>query len=338
MKSLVHTAKRRLYRWIALALLLIPLDLCATEKLIGLHSAIAVSQSLPWIGRESGIFKKNNLDFELVYIQSAGAATAAMIGGDAEVGILGVVGVARAYIQGAHDFAIIGTIKNILTHSIVAGPEIKRPQDLKGKIIGVTRIGSNSHYFALQALPRFGLDPNRDVTFRQTGGDIAGLAALSNGTVHGMAILTYGQSAIAQGFHYVIYGPDLRIPYAAASLTTRRSVLMRRPQVIGAYMRSLAEAAKIFHTDREYTLKVLAKYLRIGDRKILESSYNAEAPALEARLDIRSEAIQAVLDEISQSDSRAHSVKPQQLIDRRYLDEMEKSGFMENLWTARSKG
>ena len=338
MKDSAHRGTRRqIYTCIALALLVNAFDVSAAERLIGLHSAIAVSQSLPWIARESGIFKKNNLDFELVYIQSAGAATAAMIGGDAEVGILGVIGIARAYIQGAQDFAIIGTIKNILTHSIVAGPEIKRPQDLKGKIIGVTRIGSNSHYFALQALPRFGLDPARDVTFRQTGGDIAGLAALSNGTVHAMAILTYGQSAIAQGFHYVIYGPDLRIPYAAASLTTRRSVLARRPQVIGAYMRSLAEAAKVFHTDREYTFKILSKYLRIGDRKILESSYNAEAPALEARLGIHSEAIQAVLDEIAQSDPRATNVKPQQLIDRRYLEEMDRSGFMENLWGQKNR-
>lgn len=337
MKDSAHRGtSRQIYPCIALALLIFTFDVSAAEKLIGLHSAIAVSQSLPWIARESGIFKKNNLDFELVYIQSAGAATAAMIGGDAEVGILGVVGIARAYIQGAQDFAIIGTIKNILTHSIVAGPEIKRPQDLKGKIIGVTRIGSNSHYFALQALPRFGLDL-KDVTFRQTGGDIAGLAALSNGTVHAMAILTYGQSAIAQGFHYVIYGPDLRIPYAAASLTTRRSVLTRRPQVVGAYMRSLAEAAKVFHTDKEYTFKILSKYLRIGDRKILEDSYNAEAPALEARLGIRSEAIQAVLDEIAQSDPRASNVKPQQLIDRRYLEDMDRSGFMENLWAQKNR-
>ena len=270
----------------------------SADKLVGLHSAMAVSQALPAIAREAGIFKKNGLDFELVFIQSAGAATAAMLGGDAEIGILGAVGVTRAFLQGAQDLVLVGTIKNILTHSIVARPEIKKPQDLRGKRIGVTRFSSNSHYFAQQALPRYGLDPNRDVIFRQTGGDVAGLAALTNGQVDAMAILTYGPSAIAQGFHYVIFGPDMRIPYAAASFTTRRSVIARRPQVIGAYMRSLAEASKIFHTDREFTLKVLAKFLRIAERRSLETAYESEIPAIEPRLDLRAEAIQAVLDEV----------------------------------------
>jgi NitT/TauT family transport system substrate-binding protein len=304
----------------------------SADRLVGIHSAIAVTQSLPAIAREAGLFKKNNLDFELVFIQSSGAATAAMLGGDAEVGILGAVGVLRAYLQGAQDFVFIGTIKNILTHSIVARPDIKRPQDLKGKRIGVTRLSSNSHYFVLQALPRFGLDPNRDVIIRQTGGDVAGLAALANGGVDAMAILTYGPSAVAQGFPYLINGPELKIPYAAASLTTRRSAMARRPQVIGGYMRALAEAAKIFHTDKEFTLKVLGKFLRINDRKILESTYESEIPAVEPRLDIRVDSLQAVLEEITPSDSRAKNVRTQQLIDRKYLDEMEKSGFYEAVW------
>lgn len=313
-------------------------DARSADRLVGIHSAIAVTQSLPAIAREAGLFRKNNLDFELVFIQSSGAATAAMLGGDAEVGILGAVGVLRAYLQGAQDFVFIGTIKNILTHSIVARPEIKRPQDLKGKRIGVTRLSSNSHYFVLEALPRFGLDPNRDVIIRQTGGDVAGLAALVNGGVDAMAILTFGPSAVAQGFPYVINGPELKIPYAAASLTTRRSAMARRPQVVGAYMRALAEAAKIFHTDREFTLRVLGKFLRINDRKILESTYESEISAVEPRLDIRVDSLQAVLEEIAPSDARARNVKPQQLIDRKYLDEMEKGGFYDSLWGSKAKG
>jgi len=313
-------------------------DVHGADRLVGIHSAIAVTQSLPAIAREAGLFKKNNLDFQLVFIQSSGAATAAMLGGDAEVGILGAVGVLRAYLQGAQDFVFIGTIKNILTHSIVARPEIKRPQDLKGKRIGVTRLSSNSHYFVMHALPRFGLDPNRDVIVRQTGGDVAGLAALANGGVDAMAILTYGPSAVAQGFPYLINGPELKIPYAAASLTTRRSAIARRPHVISAYMRALAEAAKIFHTDKEFTLKVLGKFLRINDRKILESTYESEISAVEPRLDIRADSLQAVLDEIAPNDARAKNVKPQQLIDRKYLDEMDKGGFYDNLWGSKGKG
>ena len=307
----------------------------AAEKLVGIHSAIAISQSLPWIAREAGIFRKHNLDFDLVLMRSAATAVAAMVAGEAEVGLVGGIGIVSAYVQGAQDFVIVGAVKNILTHSIVAKPDIKRPADLKGKQIGVNRIGSNNHYFAIKALQRFGLDPAKDVIFRQTGGDAADLLALLNGSVDASAMLTYGQNAVAQGFHYLVYGPDLRIPYAAAVFVTRRSTIARKPQAIGYFMRAMAEASRIFHQEKEFTFKVLTKYLRVDDRKILEISYNNEIKAMEPRLDVRPEALQAILDEIALTDPRAKKVQPQQLIDRRYLDEMERSGFFDSLWGAK---
>ncbi|HEX6436797.1 MAG TPA: hypothetical protein VF182_06685, partial [Candidatus Binatia bacterium] len=91
----------------------------------------------------------------------------------------------------------------------------------------------------------------------------------------------------------------------------------------------------IFHTDKEYTFRTLSKYLRIADRKIVESSYEAEMPALEQRLDIREAAIQPVLEDVAQSDPRARNIKPQQLIDRRYLDEMAKNGFLDKIWAGK---
>src|ERR1044071_8900320 len=105
----------------------------AADKLIGIHSARVLSQSLPWIASEAGLFKKYNLDFDLVFIASSPSVTAAMLGGDAEVCLGGGEGPIRAYVQGANDFVFIGGFKNVLTHSILGRAEIKRPADLKGK-------------------------------------------------------------------------------------------------------------------------------------------------------------------------------------------------------------
>src|ERR1051325_12242052 len=102
----------------------------------------------------------------------------------------GGVGTVRAFAQGAQDLVFIGGFKNALTHSIVAKPEITRPEDLKGKKIGVTRIGSNSHYFAVQALRRFGLDASRDITIIQAGGEPEIVAALISGGIDAGSITT----------------------------------------------------------------------------------------------------------------------------------------------------
>ncbi len=310
-----------------------PSGIPAADKLVGIHSARVMSQSMPWIAQEAGLFQKYNLDFQLVYIASSGMVTAAMLGGDAEMSLTGGVGNVRAYVQGATDLVFVAGVKNVMTQSIVAGGNLKKPEDLKGKRIAVSRIGSNTHYFTIQALRRFGMEPGRDFSFIQSGGDPESLAALLSKNIE-VATMTAPSDAkaIAQGYHYVVYGPDLRIPYAATVFVTKRSVMAKRPQAMGQFMRAMAESAKILHTDKEFVYKVLGKYLRLTDRAILDAAYNAESKALEPRLALKNEALQAILEEVTQVDSRAKKVKPQDLMDMRYVEEMEKSGFMDSLW------
>ena len=263
--------------FVLFALLISPAGIEAAERLVGIHSARVLSQSMPWIAEEAGLFKKYNLDFQLVFIASSPAVTAAMLGGDAEIALTGGEGNIRAYVQGATDFVFIGAVKNVLTHSIVAKPEIKRPEDLKGKKIGINRVGSNPHYFAVQALRQKGLDPTKDVQFIQSGGSPETLAALVSGALDAASLNPPSDTlAISQGFHYLIYGPDQRIPYAATTFVTLRPVLAKRTQVVGQFMRAMGEAAKILHADKEFTYRVLGKYLRVTDKKILDASYNVE--------------------------------------------------------------
>jgi ABC-type nitrate/sulfonate/bicarbonate transport system substrate-binding protein len=305
----------------------------APDKLVGIHSARVMSQSLPWMAQEAGLFKKHNIDFNLVFISSSSIVTAALLGGDAEMTLTGGIGNVIAYVRGSTDVVFVGGVKNVMTQSLVAGGALKKPEDLKGKRIAVSRIGGNTHYFTIQALRRHGLEPNRDFSFMQSGGDPESLAALMTGNVEAAALTPPSDAkALGSKFHYVLYGPDLKIPYAATAFVTKRSVIAKRPQVIGNFMRAMAETAKVMQTDREFVYKVLGKYLRVTEKSILDAAYNAEIKALEPRLAIKTEAIQATLEEIAPNDPRAKKVSPEELIDRRYLDEMEKSGFFDQLW------
>ena len=127
----------------------------------------------------------------------------------------------------------------------------------------------------------------------------------------------------------MINGPEMRIPYGATQVVTLRSMINKRGPVIGRFMRSMAEASKIIHTDRKFVYKVLGKYLRITDTKVLDAAYQSEIPALERRLEIADSALQASLDEIAPQDPRAKAIKPADMIDRRYLVELEKSGVFD---------
>jgi NitT/TauT family transport system substrate-binding protein len=319
-----------------LVLALLPYTGLAAEKLVGIHSARTMSQSMPWIAEEVGLFRKYDLNFQLVYISSGAMVTTAMLSGDGDVAITGGESIIRVLTQGVTEFVFIASAKNSLTHSIVGKPEIKRPEDLKGKKLGITRLGGNSQYFVIQALRQHGMQAI-DVNFIQTGGQVENLAALLSGAVDAVAMTgpAGGSQAIAHGFRYVIYGPDLRIPYAAATLVTRRSSLRTRGHVLDKFVRVMAEAVKIMFTDKELTYKVLGKQLRISDRKILDAAYEEEIKVMEPRLELKPEPFQAILDETAKIDARAKKIRPQDFIDRRYVDGLEKSGFFDKLWAGK---
>ena len=331
--SLVQTCPRGV--WL-LFFVLAPCGGFAADKLVGIHSARTMSQSMPWIAEEAGLFKKYGLDFQLVYISSASMVTAAMLSGSGDVAISGGEAIVRASTQGVKELVFIAAAKNSLTHSILARPEIKRPEDLKGKTLGLTRIGSNSHYFVVQALRRYGLEA-ADVNFIQTGGQVENLTALLTGKVDAATMTgpSGGARAIAEGFRYAVYGPDLHIPFAAAMLVTRRALLRTHAPVLEKFMHAMTEAVKIMYKDKELTYKILGKYLRINDRKILDAAYDEEIKVMEAKMEFKLESIQAIVDETAKADPRAIKVKPQDLIDRSLLDKLQKNGFFDKLWNGK---
>ena len=311
--------------------------LFAADKVNMIYTARVMSQAYPWFAQEAGLFKKYDLDVPLVFVTPGAPSVAAILSGDSEIAIIGAASITRPFVQGNKDPVLVGGIKSLLTHSIIAKPDIKRPEQLKGKRIGVSRIGSNPHYFAVQALRHFGIE-SREVSYIQAGGAPETLAALvAQGIDAAVLTVPTDAQALKLGYQYVIYGPDLGIAYAATTITTRRSIIAKRGPVMGRVMRALAEAAKIMHTDKEYMYKVMTKYLRVDDRKLLDASFNVESKALEPRLALKLEGIQSTLDEIAPTEPRAKAVKPQEMIDTRYLEEMEKSGFFEQIWAGKKQ-
>src|SRR5690349_9360032 len=305
----------------------------SAERLVGLQSAPSIAMALPWFADEARLYSKYDLDFQLVYIASSGIVTAAMSSGGGSVAIVGGEGPIRAYLSGNTDFVFIGSVKNVLTHSVMGKPEIKRPEDLKGKRVGVGRIGGNSHYYTLYGLRQKGLEPVRDgISLIQTGGAPETFLALSSGAVDAASVTTPQDTRAAfAGFNYVIDGRELRPPYIATGFVTLRSVIAKRPRAVSQFMHAMAESLKIMTTDRELAYRVISRRINLNDRKVFDAAYTAELKVLEPRLEIKPIAIQATLDEIAKTDARATKVSPQQLIDRRFLEEMEKDGTFDRL-------
>ena len=307
-------------------------SLHAAERLVALQSAPSIAMALPWFADEARLYSKYDLDFQLVYIPSSGIVTAAMSSGNGNVGIVGGEGPMRAFIAGNTDFVFIGSIKNILTHSIMGKADIKRPEDLKGKRIGVGRIGGNGHYFAVYGMRAKGLDPLRDASLIQTGGAPETIRALVSGAVDAASVTTPQDTRAAfLGYNYVIDGREIRPPFIAAGFVTLRSLIAKRPKAVSQFMHAMAESLKIMISDRDVAFRVISKKIGLTDRKVFDAAYNQELKVLEPKFEIRPMAIQATLDEIARTDPRAKQVKAEQLIDRRFLDEMEKDGTFERL-------
>jgi NitT/TauT family transport system substrate-binding protein len=155
--------------WVLCGLLTVPCGASAADKLFTIYTARVMSQSYPWIAEEAGLFKKYDLEIPLVFVTPGAPAVAAILSGDSEVAVIGAASITRPFVQGNKDPVLIGGVKSLLTHSIIAKPDIKTPEQLRGKRIGVSRFGSNPHYFAVQALRHYGLD-SRDVSYIQAGG------------------------------------------------------------------------------------------------------------------------------------------------------------------------
>ena len=161
-----------------------------SQSLTAFYTAPVVSMAPMWIAKEVGFFKKYGLDVRVVFIPSGPTGTTAILAGEADVGVIGGFAPIRAIVGGAKGLAIVGQTKNAIVATIVGKQEIATVQDLKGKRLGIDRIGSNPDMFTQAALSRFQMDPLKDLQYIQLGTIGQGIPALKAGTIDALTTST----------------------------------------------------------------------------------------------------------------------------------------------------
>ncbi len=235
------------------------------------YSALSAGIGTLWITHEQGIFRKHGLDSNLIYMRSGTTAAQALLAGEIQFAHISPAPMMAAWIQGA-DVALIGTTVHQMVFTVITDGSIAKGADLKGKKIGVTRIGSASDLALRTALEHFGLNP-RDVTMISMGGIPDILAGMRAGAVQG-GVLSPPTSTLARelGYRPLLHIPDLGKEFAFSSIAAKRSFIQSQPEVAKAFMAALSDGAKIYKEDSRAALRVLRKYIG-GEDRILEGGY-----------------------------------------------------------------
>ena len=304
-----------------------------TSTLTAFYTAPVVSMAPMWIGKEAGFFKKQGLDVRIVFIPSGPTGTTAILAGEADVGVIGGFAPIRAIVGGAKGLAIIGETKNAIVASIVGKKEIATVQDLKGKRLGIDRIGSNPDMFTQAALTRFQMDPLRDLQYIQMGNIGQGIPALKAGAIDALTT-SAPDDLVAQklGFKVILDITAMKIPFAATVLISARNTIARKQPELMRFMHAYAEAVHYFITNREGAIQVVSKYTKAQDKEVLNYAIETDAKAVQRTLEVDPKGIELVLGLISKSVPQAASAKPEDFYDARFFTELKDSGFLKRLW------
>ena len=262
-----------------------PLGASGADRLrIGLSSFTPINAAL-WIGEEKGLFKKYGIDSEVILIGGASVGgVSSLIAGDVQFLGGGGGGVINAGLGGA-DVIMIGSIVNKGVQRVMARSELKRPEDLRGKKVGVTRLGAASHLVLLIMLRGWNMGPN-DVQTIQVGSSPAMMAALEKGGIDA-AVLTEPTFFFAedQGYRTLADLADMDIYYLHSMIDTTRAYLRTHRDLALRFMKGYVEGIAYFKRNRKESIEVLAKKLRTApaQTKYLERTLSIARVTLKTR-------------------------------------------------------
>ena len=298
------------------------------------YSGISADQLVIWVARDAGIFAKNNLDAQPIYFSGGTTSVTAMIAGDTPMIQASGPGIVSAGLAGAEPIYVVGGITT-LDYWLMTQPEIKTAEQLKGGTVAVARFGGAADFVARYALARLGLNPGKDVTIVQTGSTPERLAALEARRVSGSTLVPPSMFlAQKKGFTVLADVAALGLAYQHQGGVTTRKYMREHPDVVRNFVKSYIEAVHRLKTDRAFGLKVAAKYLRLEDKELLQRTYESsiDEKKLPAKQYPSVDGIKTILDQLGLKDPKAKVAKPQDFIDARFVEEFDKSGYIDGLY------
>jgi NitT/TauT family transport system substrate-binding protein len=305
----------------------------AAEKLVFGWSAIAGAQAIPWIAKDAGLFEKHGLDATLIYLDGGSRAAQVLVAGDVPIAQIGGSAAVVARLRGA-DATLVAGVLNVLAYSLVVHPDIKRPEDLRGKRLAISRYGSNSDYATRKILLKWGLRPDKDVAIIQIpGGQPTRLAAVQNGQVAGLVAQPPVTGLARKAKLRVLAQPsDFGSAYTNTPIATTRAFVREHRESVRRAMRAIVEGIAVYRLQKEFSKRVIAKYMRIGDTEAIEDSYQFFAPLIPAKPYPPLDGIKEVLTELGEKDPKARAAKPEDFADMSFIKELDDGGFIDALY------
>jgi len=293
-------------------------------------TAVTGAQSGMFMAKQEGLFKKNGLDVELLHIPSSSRGIQAILAGEIAFSFMDGSNAAQANLKGAN-IALVAGATNRQVFSLMAKPEFKRITDLRGKKIGITRIGSSTHTSALYALGSAGLRPSdyQILPLMEVPNIYTALVA---GQVDAgvMSPPTNGR-AKKTGFFELMNlakdGPE----YVSVGVGVSRAYIKTNEDIVRRVVRSYAEGVHIFRTNKAAALKMIQNHLKVKEVEIQEDTYNQFREYLEYPPYVSRKGMETILAELGEKDPAAKAAKPDDFTDMRFVAELEKEGFFKKL-------
>jgi len=300
------------------------------EKVVIGHSSMRNDIAFLWVPQQVGIFRKNGLDPTIVFISGGVRMIQAIVAGSAVAGSVGAALVTSAVAGGADTAMILG-ITNRLTYDIWAKPEIKRPEDLKGKTLAISGFGGSSHVASFLMLKHFGLDEKRDgITFLVIGDEPTRAQALIGGRIDATIVDPSVSGPLKErSFSYLGNLEQLGVPFVNNSVSTTRRYLKEHPRTVEAIVKTIVEGnAYILNPANRTTVTgILAKNLRISQKEA-EKAYEDLLPKVERKPYPNMDAVKATIQVMGLKNPKIAQLKPEDLVDVSILQRLEQSGFV----------